>query len=183
MKRAEIERRREFIRAESRRRCALNPATLDHYSVRVRVIEEGILPLVRAFDSALTTPIFSCEGHWRDRAGSSDDDGSTRTTPYVTFLVLPGKAREFRSFLNDLLHHTPRNRLGFELWHRHHPKHAGNGPFVDWRVTLHVPSPGMVSEEEFEKFKRTSIAKYARFFRDRFRRFATRRSERPGGSD
>jgi hypothetical protein len=147
--------RRAFLAAMSRRRGG----RVCHYTEVLDGIEGGIVPLVRAFDSALTTPIFSCEGHWE-----------CRSEPYVTFLVLPGCRQRFGRFLVLVLNETPPSLACFQFVHRHCPRRGGNGPFIDWKVSLHVPFGTLTSPEDYGEFRRTTVTRLAGYFRKQIRR-------------
>jgi hypothetical protein len=154
--RVDLAGRRGFLAAVGRERGG----RLDHYTDVLGALDPGIVPLVRAFDNAVATPIFSCEGHWE-----------RRSEPYVTFLVLPGRRCQFDRFLTRILNETPSSLACFQFVHRHHPKRAGNGPFIDWSVSLSIPFGCITAAEAYAEFKRTTIARFACYFRRQFSRF------------
>lgn len=156
MSRLSLADRRAFLAAVGRKRGS----RLHHYTEVLDTLEAGIVPLVRAFDNGLTTPIFSCEGHWEPRS-----------EPYVTFLVLPGRKRQFGQFLTYILNETPLNRACFRFVHRHHPRRGNHGPFIDWSVSLSVPFGCITAAGEYAEFRRISVARFAGHFRREFRRF------------
>lgn len=169
MKRDEIENRRRSLAEESRRRCPGCPV-LDHYTVRLVRLDEGMLPLVRAFDGPLITPIFSREGHLlKDGKYSCGGNWAAKTVPYVMFLVAPGKGYQFRQFLRDVLNNSPSNRTQFVFHQRNHPKSGCSGPFIDWCLSLQVPFTRLANAEAHAEFKRINISQYARYFRQRVR--------------
>ena len=153
--RVDLAGRRAFLAAAGRERGG----RLDLYTDVQGALDPGIVPLVRAFDNALTTPIFSCEGHWE-----------RRSEPCVTFLVLPGRRCQFDRFLAHVLDETPSGLACFQFVHRHHPKRAGNGPFIDWSVSLSVPFGCISAAEAYAESRRISVARYARYFRKQFSR-------------
>lgn len=133
-------------------------APICHYTEVIDLIEPRILPLVQAFDSHMTTPIYSCEGHWHKKKA-----------PSVTFAVLPGQNHHFYGFVTALLENTPKELVFFSFFHRHRPKRfpGGPGPFVDWKLVMDVPFPGLKAENDFTSFQETVIPKYAEFFENK----------------
>lgn len=132
-------------------------AQLHYYRDVLDHIEPGVLPLVKALDTELTTPIYSCEGH-RDK----------RKEPYIVFVVLPNRKRLFNRFISSQLETTPLEYSYMQFFYRQRPARHGNGPFIDWRITLDVAGGQWESAKAFAEFQQAEIPKYAAFFKTRF---------------
>ena len=154
----DIKHKRQFLRYLGNCRNV----TMHHYTDKIDSIESRILPLVRAFDSKLTTPIYSCEGHW-----------DKKTSPYVSFVVLPDMEYTFFCWLSEILESTPEDHVFYKIVHRHRPRRYkhGPGPFIEWYIMIDVPFPSIKNSQEFVSFLDMIIPKYSKFFADRFANF------------
>ncbi len=145
-----------------RRLGELRGTPVYHFSEVKTQIEPGILPLVKAFDSDLTTPIFSCEGH-ADR----------KQDPYVVFIVLPGKQRQFTHFLQFVLRNTPYEHMDLRFVHRHKPMRFGMGPFVDWWFSIDIPDSIFKDKNAFDGYRIKKINAHAKHIARCFRAFSS----------
>jgi len=158
-----IKRKRVFLAGLSSRRNG----SLGYYTDVLDDIEPGIIPLVRALDTHLTTPIFSCQGHW-----------ISRQEPYVMFIVLPGKEWEFQRFILNLVRTAPEQFMGMRFGHRLQPQRFGTGPFIDWKMTLEVYFEKFRSPKSFEIRSQNEIFRYAKLIIDEMRKWQARKQRK-----
>lgn len=138
-------------------------SVLRYYRDALDDIETGILPLVYALDTPLTTPIFSCQGHWIERS-----------EPYVRFVVLPGKELEFQRFVSNLVRTVPLQFLGMRFEQRLQPMHIDLEPFIDWQMTIEIPFNRIRSPKSYAIRSQYDICRYAEFMIDEMGRWQAR---------
>jgi len=128
-----------------------------HYTEALKAIEPGILPLVKVFETIMTTPIFSCAGHWDEKS-----------EPNVMFVVLPGKKALFQKFLDGIMVSTPDNCHTMEFSHSYRCKRYGYGPFIDWHIEIKMPWYQICSARKYEAVRNELVQRYAKYLKARF---------------
>lgn len=150
---AELGKRKAFLGTlATKRNCRIC-----HYTDALDTIEPGILPLVLALDTGITTPIYSCEGHWQERK-----------EPYVQFVVLPGKESDYRRALSRYLEHAPSECRDVTIVHRHKPRRSGGGPFIDWKIVIDVPADMFARADAFSAYRARKAGEISGFLETLF---------------